>query len=254
MSNFSTVSFSEPITEPDILASIEALPTPDELPCDDGEPMETPRHRQQMEILIQSLEAHWAERTDYYVAGNMFLHYDPQQRQRFRGPDFFLVLDVENHERKSWVVWYEGMRFPDIIIELLSDSTRSIDMGEKKHLYEQTFRTQEYYIYDPFAYQLIGYHLHGARYEEQAPDEQGRIFSPVTDLSLGVHAERLRWFAAGGALVATPEEMAGQERNRADQAEQRADQAEQRADQAEQRADQAEQQLEAYRQRFGELK
>ena len=145
------------------------------------------------------------------------------------------------------MVWYEGMRFPDVIIELLSDSTRSVDLGEKKHLYEQTFRTQEYYVYDPFSYQLIGYQLHGARYEERTPDAQGRIFSPVTNLSLGVHGERLRWFAEGGHLVPTPEEAADRERHRADQAEQR-------ASQAEQRASQAEQQLEAYRQRFGELK
>ena len=247
MSNSATFSFTEPITEPEILASIEALPTEDDLPCDDGEPMETPRHREQMELLIHSLNAYWAERTDYYVAGNMFLHYDPQQRQRFRGPDFFLVLDVDNHERKSWVVWHEGMRFPDVIIELLSDSTRSIDMGEKKRLYEQAFRTEEYYLYDPFSYELTGYYLHGARYEERVPDEHGRIFSAVTDLSLGVQGERLRWFTKDGNLVPTPEELADQER-------QRADQEQQRADQAEQRASQAEQLLEAYRQRFGELK
>lgn len=240
MSNSATFSFSEPITEPEILESIKALPTEDELPCDDGEPMETPRHREQMEVLIHSLKAHWAGRTDYYVGGNMFIHYDPQQQQRFRGPDFFLVLDVDNHERRSWVVWREGMRFPDVIIELLSDSTRAVDKGEKKHLYEQAFRTEEYYLYDPFSYELTGYHLHGARYEERALDEQGRIFSPVTGLSLGVREERLRWFTEAGDLVPSPEELANQERRRADQ--------------AEQRANQAEQLLEAYRQRFGELK
>jgi Big-like domain-containing protein len=41
-------SFSEPITEPDMQASIAALPTEDDLPCDDGGPMETPRHRDHM--------------------------------------------------------------------------------------------------------------------------------------------------------------------------------------------------------------
>ena len=84
------------------MESIQALPTEDDLPCDDGEPMETPRHRDQMWMLIYSLQAHWADRTDYYASGNMFLHYDPQNKRRFRGPDFFLVLDVENRERKSW--------------------------------------------------------------------------------------------------------------------------------------------------------
>ena len=38
-------SCSEPITEPDILESIRALPAEDDLPYDDGEPTETARHR-----------------------------------------------------------------------------------------------------------------------------------------------------------------------------------------------------------------
>src|SRR4030095_5746643 len=140
-------SCSEPITEPDILESIRALPTEDDLPCDDGEPMETPRHRGHMILRIESLRLRWAERQGYYVGGNMFVHYDPQNKRRSRGPDFFLVLDTEERERKSWVVWYEDMRFPDVIIELLSDSTRAVDKGEKKVLYERTFRTPEYYLY-----------------------------------------------------------------------------------------------------------
>jgi hypothetical protein len=34
-----TLSCSEPITESDILAGIEVLPTEADLPCDDGEPL-----------------------------------------------------------------------------------------------------------------------------------------------------------------------------------------------------------------------
>lgn len=52
------LSFTEPITEPDILASIASLPTEDDLPCNDGEPMETARHREQMDAFIQSLQVH----------------------------------------------------------------------------------------------------------------------------------------------------------------------------------------------------
>src|SRR5499426_279849 len=133
-------SCSEPITEPDILESIRALPTEHDLPCYDGEPTETPRHRDQMILLIESLRLHWADRQDYYVGGNMFVHYDPQNKRRSRGPDFFLVLNVVDRERKSWVAWQEGMRFPDVIIELLSDTTRAVDKGEKKALYEGLFR------------------------------------------------------------------------------------------------------------------
>jgi Uma2 family endonuclease len=256
------LSFTEPITEPEVLADIESLPTEDDLPCDDGEPMETARHREQMEVLIQSLQAHWPERRNYYVGGNMFLHYDPQSRRKFRGPDFFLVLDVEDRERKSWVVWQEGMRFPDVIIELLSDTTRHIDKGEKKTLYERVFHTGEYYLYDPFSQEFVGYHLHGPHphYEEVKPDATGKIFSPTAGLYLIVRNEWLRWMTPEGMLLPSPMELAEQERQRAEQERQRAEQERQRAEQAQQRAeqeaqraDQAEQLLAEYRRRFGEL-
>ncbi|MGE0827102.1 MAG: Uma2 family endonuclease [Candidatus Binatia bacterium] len=214
------LSFTEPITEPDILADIETLPTEDDLPCDDGEPMETARHRDQMEVLIRSLQAHWSDRHDYYVGGNMFLHYDPRSRRKFRGPDFFLVMNVDDHERKSWVVWQEGMRFPDVIIELLSDSTREIDKEEKKVLYEQIFRTAEYYLYDPFSQEFLGYHLRGVHYEEVTPDAQSRIASAATGLYLAVRNDWLRWETAAGQLLLTPMELWTQERQRADHAEQ----------------------------------
>ncbi|MEW6298529.1 MAG: Uma2 family endonuclease [Thermodesulfobacteriota bacterium] len=246
-------SFTEPITEPEILEGIQALPTEDDLPCDDGEPMETARHREQMWLLIYSLKAHWSDRTNYYVSGNMFLHYDPQSRKKFRGPDFFLVLDVEDRERKSWVVWQEGMRFPDVIIELLSDTTREVDQGEKKTLYERVFRTAEYYLYDPFSQEFVGYHLRGARYEEVKPDEEGKIYSPVTGLFLAVRENWLRWVTAKGQVLLSPMELMEQERQRAEQERQRAEQERQRAEQERQRAERAEQLLEAYRRRFGNL-
>jgi len=134
--------FSDAVTDQEILASFKALPTEDELPCDDGEPVETARHRDQMIMLIESLKAHWSDRKGYYVGGNMFMYYDPDNKARFRGPDFFLVLDVEDRERKSWVVWREGMRFPDVIIELLSESMHEVDRGEKESSMSGPFAPQ----------------------------------------------------------------------------------------------------------------
>ena len=61
--------------DPEVEASFRALPTEDDLPYDDGEPMETARHRDQMILLIESLKAYWSDRQDYYVGGNMFVHY-----------------------------------------------------------------------------------------------------------------------------------------------------------------------------------
>ena len=251
-------SFSEPITDPEVLESIKALPTEDDLPCDDGEPMETARHREQMQILIDSLQIHWAERTDYYVGGNMFVHYDPDNKRHSRGPDVFLVLDVDQRERKSWVVWREGMRFPDVIIELLSDTTREVDKGEKKVLYERLFRTPEYYLYDPFSQEFVACYLRDGRYQEVLPDAARTVSSGVTGLSLGIRDGWLRWLTAEGVIITTPRELAEQEWQRAEQAHRQAEQERQRAEQAHrqatealERAAQAEQLLAAYRRRFG---
>jgi Uma2 family endonuclease len=215
----------------DVLPAI--LPTEDDLPYDDGEPMETSRHREQMNLLIDSLKAYWKKSRRYYVGGNMFLHFRLNALKKFRGPDFFLVTDVDDRERKSWVVWQEGMRFPDVIIELLSDSTRKTDKSEKKELYEQVFRTSEYYIYDPFSQEFTGYRLSGGRYKTVKPDKENKIYSPGAELWLAVRDERLRWMTVDGYILPSDEELFEIERQRADEEKQRADEEKQRAERAE---------------------
>lgn len=87
-------------------------PGEDELPCDDGEPMETERHGRQMNVLTGSLELEWHDRDDFYVGGNMAIYFSELQAKKndFRGPDVFVVLDTVRREHKSWVVWQEGGR------------------------------------------------------------------------------------------------------------------------------------------------
>ncbi len=183
------------------------LPGEDDLPYDDGEPMETSHHHEQMDILIHSLRAYWKKSRRYYIGGNMFLHFDLNRKKKFIGPDFFLVMDTDDHLRKSWVVWQEGMKYPDLIIELLSDTTRKTDKGEKKKIYEQIFRTPEYYIYDPFSHEFEGYRLSGGRYKTVTPDNERKIYSPITGLWLVVRNDWLRWMSNDGYLLPSHEEL-----------------------------------------------
>jgi hypothetical protein len=72
-----------------IVESNLSLPTQDNLPCDDGVPMETERHRKQMELLIYSLEPWLIQQPQGgYVNGNMFVYYRFKQigQQDFKGP------------------------------------------------------------------------------------------------------------------------------------------------------------------------
>src|SRR6185436_15242740 len=89
-------------------------PNSDALIFDDGEPMESARHVQQMIVLIESLSYAWRERQDFYVGGNMFLYFSETQSRAndFRGPDVFVVLDTTQRERRAWVVWEENGKAP----------------------------------------------------------------------------------------------------------------------------------------------
>ncbi len=225
----------------------EPTPPPTELIFDDGEPLETNRHRQAMNVLIRSIPAALANRTDYFVGGNMFVYYSSQQvrNQDFRGPDFFLVLNIDGtYERQGWVVWEENGRYPNVIIELMSRSTASNDTGKKKDLYEQTFRTPDYFVFNPFdPNSLLGWSLDLQQgYQALEANGKGWLWCESLGLWLGtwdgvideVQASWLRFYydEDGENVVPLPEEIAQQNLQ---QAEQDLQQAEQNLQQTEQK-------------------
>ncbi|MEM8809490.1 MAG: Uma2 family endonuclease [Cyanobacteria bacterium P01_G01_bin.38] len=201
----------------------------------DEPPLESDLHREQIELLIRILKLFWQDRNDFYITGNLTIYYNEQQLKSrdFRGPDLFVVLNTEKKDRKSWVVWGENGQYPDLILEILSSSTEKVDRGIKKELYQTVFRTPNYFWFDPVSLEFQGFHLVDGRYEPIQPTEQGWLWSQALGLYLGSHDHKLRWFTADGQLIASPEEQAEQERQRAEQARQQAEQERQRAEQAE---------------------
>ena len=205
------------------------LPTQDELPYDDDEVMETARHRQQMELLIETLEPHLHQRQGGgYVGGDMFVYFDPDQvrTRNFKGPDVFVVLDVPARERKSWVVWEEH-KGPDVVIELLSESTANDDKTHKKAVYESMLGVAEFYWYDPFnPGDFAGFKLQTGGYRPMTPDAEGNLLSHVLGLRLtrwagsyhNTEAVWLRWLDADGNLLLTGEEQAEIARHEAESA------------------------------------
>jgi len=194
--------------------------------------METERHVLQMMLLIETLRAYWAGRDDVFVGGNMFVYFSPQQvmTHDFRGPDVFVAQGVEKRERKSWVSWREG-KPPDVVIELLSESTAEFDKNEKKQIYQDRLRAPEYFWYDPFSGELVGFALRDGQYQPLASDTEGRLVSRQLGLLLtpwhgkyqGVEAQWLRWATLDGQVLPMPEEVAEREHQRAGQERQRAE-------------------------------
>ncbi|MFN4261995.1 MAG: Uma2 family endonuclease, partial [Gemmataceae bacterium] len=168
-----------------------------------------------------------------------YLRARTRKRPSYKGPDFFLVKGVDGAKRRDkWVVWEEGGKYPDLIIEIVSPSTVSKDKRRNVRFYARVFRTPEYFWYDPYTGELRGYRLSGRRYRRIVANARGWLWSEVLGVWLGVwegvwHGRRYAWlrlYDREGRLVPTPAEY---ERARAEQERQRAEQERQRAEQAE---------------------
>jgi Uma2 family endonuclease len=154
---------------------------PTDLIFDDGEPLESNRHRIAMNALIRSLNQGFAHRNDFFAGGNMFIYFSSEQARNrdFRGPDFFAVLNVDGaKERQGWVVCEEEGRYPNVIVELTSPSTAIIDTTTKKDIYERTFRTPDYFVDNPFnPNSLQGWHLDSSqRYQQLVANDRGWLW------------------------------------------------------------------------------
>ncbi|MEA5554374.1 Uma2 family endonuclease [Anabaena cylindrica UHCC 0172] len=181
-------------------------------------PLESDSHLRQIILLLQCLELWWGNRNDFYASGNSTVYYSSRQpkSEDFRGPDFFVVRNAERHPRNSWVVWQEDGKYPNIIIELLSDASVSIDKGLKKQIYQDIFRTPEYFWFDPNNLEFAGFILVGGTYQPLEPNNQGWLWSQQLSLYLGIHENKLRYFTNEGLIILTPEEFAEQEKQKSE--------------------------------------
>jgi len=226
-----------------------------DLPGTDGEPMENEREEFQIHLGLDSLNQYWKDRDDFYTGGNMFVYYNipqaravleelkhPEQPQKaFRGPDMFVILNVDgSFRRQKWVVWEEKGCHPDVIFEFLSPSTRKSDISIKKRIYERIFKTHEYYCFDYLnptgEDSLFGWRLdrHGD-YQSIDTDSRGWLWSEKLELFVGRwsgcynrdQTVWMRFYQENGELVLTSAEAAQQH---AEQEARRAEQADKRAE------------------------
>ncbi len=216
-------------------------PTQDELPYDDGEPMESDKHRLQMWLLCECARRGIAPELNAYAAGNMGLYYTTLQAKKneFKAPDFFVVLGAEPGLRKSWVIWDEG-RAPDLVVEILSPSTEREDRGRKMSIYARGIRVPEYYLFDPYANTVEGYQLDTAtlNYAPMERQADGGFCSNVIGLRLvvwhghyfGQQSDWLRLAYPDGTLVPTDEEHSAWAARQAEAEKSRAEAEKSRAD------------------------
>ncbi|MDJ0659412.1 MAG: Uma2 family endonuclease [Crocosphaera sp.] len=176
----------------------------------DEPPLESDLHLQQIILLLTCLDSFWSGKNDYYATGNLTIYYNTEQLKKrdFCGPDFFVVLNTEKRPRKSWVVWGENGQYPHVIVEILSDSTAKVDRTKKKDLYQNIFRTPNYFWFDPVSLEFQGFRLSEGQYQPINPNENGYLWSEQLELYLGIYEGKLRYFTPEEELVLTPQESA----------------------------------------------
>jgi Uma2 family endonuclease len=216
-------------------------------PTTDGMPMDSHGHVRNLSLLVETYNRAQGEPHRDFIAGNIFLHYDPQLLglRKFRGPDVLVVRDAPQRARQAWIAWEEEGRLPNVVIEFLSKSTRTFDLGGKKEIYEREIGIPEYFWFDQEPGRIGGYRLVNGVYRELEKDAQGRLYSAELGLHLvcwrgeydGETNWWLRWAAPDGTLLPTREEGERQERIQADSERLRADSERLRADSERLRAD-----------------
>jgi Uma2 family endonuclease len=184
------------------------LPDSNMLASDEPE-MESSLHYLQAMLLVSCLEWLWRDRDNFFIGANLTVYFSRQQLKNrdFRGPDFFLVKNTQRQPRRSWVVWEEDGKYPDIIIELLSESTANVDRTDKRELYQDRFRTPEYFWFDPESLEFVGLRLVGNRYQD-IPNQPYGKWSETLELYLAILDGQLRFFKPNGEIVPTPQESA----------------------------------------------
>jgi Uma2 family endonuclease len=142
-------------------------------PSSDGEPMaETDYHLTAIVLLMDALRYFFRNRTDVFVASNLFWFWERGNPAARRAPDIMVVPGVGNHNRDSFRSWNEGGAVPRLVIELTSSMTWKEDTGPKYELYRH-LGVREYVIFDPMSRNisptLQGYRLKGGRYRTIRP-------------------------------------------------------------------------------------
>lgn len=241
----------------------EDWPSLENIQTEDGAPVDGVFSEKQMRLLTGTLYSSWKTDKTFVALANVGLFYATDTAPIV--PDVLLSINVRMPENlfpkinRSYFVWKYG-KPPEVVIEIVSNRDGGEDT-RKLDIYSD-IRVSNYVIYDP---------------ERHLSDEPLRLFQLLQDrlipcpalpcsfpsIGLGLTIWNgqfeytdslwLRWTTLDGLLIPTGEELALQEKQRADVAEQNTALERQRVEAERQRVEAERQRAEAEKQRADEL-
>jgi Uma2 family endonuclease len=238
---------------------LDRLPTSDELPDSDDTPVDnvgvSPSRSEDQNllpnVLLFLLNSIWADRIDWFFGVDMGIYHTTGANPRVPVvPDAFLSLGVERKKggksRRSYIVWDEQDIVPMFVLEMVSHQPGG-EYDDKLAIYAN-LGVLYYVIYNPEFWQrdlhqpLEVYRLVDGVYQLQIGEP---YWMPEIGLGIGrcqtvfgnLQQEQLGWFNALGVRYPMLNELADQQRQRADAAQSQLDSERQRADAAQARVD-----------------
>jgi Uma2 family endonuclease len=193
-----------------------------EYPSSDGQPMaETPTHVEAIMLLHQALQDFFRDRSDVFVASDIFWYWQEGNPGARVSPDVMVVPGVQPRDirdRRSFFSWEESGAVPAVVFEMASEGTVLQDLGPKYWQYEE-LGVREYFLFDPEGLHLVpvlqGFRLNRSAYRRLLPAD-GMLES---DLGFRLRAEGpvLRLIdGRTGQPIPTRAEAVERERQRAD--------------------------------------
>lgn len=166
-------------------------------------PPEGDFHRKAKETTVDALENYFRRaKRKVYITSEIGVYYPGEPRF---APDVLAVLDVEPHERNSWVVSREGKGL-DFVLEVHVSGDFSKDHERNVERYAR-LGIGEYFLYDRAHGSLYGYRLppSGRRVYERIVPQLGRYTCGVLGLDLALIKGHLRFITGDATLPQTAE-------------------------------------------------
>ncbi len=159
----------------------------------EGDPHRVPKER----ALATLSEFYRSRHQRVYLSAELPIYYPDEP---MFAPDLLAVLDVEVHERQSWVVSHEG-RGLDFALEINVSGNRKKDFEDNVIRYAR-LAIPEYFAFDVPRKRLLGWRLPSseARSYEPIVPKGGRWPSQVLDLALALEGDQLRFFHGNAPL------------------------------------------------------
>lgn len=159
----------------------------------EGDPHRVPKER----ALATLSEFYRSRHQRVYLSAELPIYYPDEPTF---APDLLAVLDVEDHQRQSWVVSHEG-RGLDFALEINVSGNRKKDFEDNVIRYAR-LGIPEYFAFDVPRKRLLGWRLPSsdARSYEPIVPQGGRWPSHVLDLALALEGDQLRFFHGNAPL------------------------------------------------------